>query len=78
MCRDVSTLVARGQVSALPWRCPVQVWAHLAMCRHCGRFWRQIRTIDRALRQVVGRMESEGERTAPLEQKIVDRLDRDE
>ena len=44
-CHDVSTLVATGELSEAPLVRRLSVRMHLAMCRHCRAFRRQVETI---------------------------------
>ena len=41
-CREVSGLVSTGDVETAPLRQRLGVWLHIAMCRHCRRFQRQL------------------------------------
>ena len=49
-CHDVSTLVSTGGLADAPLMRQFRVRLHLAMCRHCRAFSRQIETIGRAAR----------------------------
>ena len=49
-CHDVSTLVSTGGLSDAPVVRKLGVRMHLAMCRHCRAFRRQIEAIARAAR----------------------------
>lgn len=54
-CRQVSTLVSTGTVSAQSINRRFGVWLHLSMCRHCRAFWRGCRRLDRDLRIAIDR-----------------------
>ena len=41
-CREVSTLVSTGDVETASLGRRLGVWLHIAMCRHCRRFRRQL------------------------------------
>jgi len=47
-CKDVSTLVSMGDIERAPMARRMAVWLHLAMCRHCRAFRRQMALIGRA------------------------------
>jgi hypothetical protein len=47
-CREISELVSQSMERDLPWRRRMQVWIHLAMCRLCAGFARQLRLLRRA------------------------------
>ena len=49
-CHDVSMLVSTGGLSDAPLVRRLGVRMHLAMCRHCRAFRRQIEAIARAAR----------------------------
>jgi hypothetical protein len=49
-CHDVSTLVSTGGLPEAPLVRRLGVRMHLAMCRHCRAFRRQVETIGRAAR----------------------------
>jgi predicted anti-sigma-YlaC factor YlaD len=51
-CKDVSTLVSMGDVERAPMARRMAVWLHLAMCRHCRAFRRQMALMGRAARLV--------------------------
>lgn len=50
-CREISKLVSESMDRDLPLRKRIQVWMHLAMCRMCAGFARQVRAIRNALRE---------------------------
>lgn len=74
-CREVSTLTLQGPGPDDSRMRRIEAALHRAMCRHCGRFWRQVRAVDRGLRAVLGRLEQEA--PADLEEQIVRRVHRD-
>ena len=49
-CHDVSMLVSTGGLPDAPFMRKLGVRLHLAMCRHCRAFRRQIKAIARAAR----------------------------
>ncbi len=50
-CREVSRLVSESMERNLPLRQRLQVWLHLAMCRLCAGFARQLRFLRRAIQE---------------------------
>lgn len=73
-CKDVSYRISTGDLAQAPLLERVAVWMHLAMCRNCRAFSRQLQAMARAAR---GRAsEIEVEPPPSFEQKIVDRLRR--
>ncbi|MBI3492261.1 MAG: zf-HC2 domain-containing protein [Acidobacteria bacterium] len=71
-CKDVSTLVSTGGLSDAPLVRRLAVRLHLAMCRHCRAFRRQVEAVARSARAAAAALEVE-----PLhdfESNIVERL----
>jgi len=71
-CREVSMLTLAGPGAPASRLRRTEAWLHRAMCRHCRRFWRQVRAVDRGVRAVLGRLEEEA--PADLEDRIVQRV----
>jgi hypothetical protein len=70
-CHDVSTLVSTGGLPDTFMR-RLEIRMHLAMCRHCRMFRRQIETIARAAR--AAGLAFERELPRDFESTIVHRL----
>ncbi len=49
-CKEVSTLIARGELAEASFTRRLAVRVHLAMCRHCRAFQRQLEAISAAAR----------------------------
>ncbi len=71
-CKEVSALVSMGDVESAPSARRMGVWMHLAMCRHCRAFRRQMALIGRAARLVATAFEREP--SATFEGRILDHL----
>lgn len=71
-CRDVSTLVSRGGLAEQPTTTRVAVWLHLAMCRHCRAFRRQLEAMASAAQRAATQRAPEPQ--ADFERRIVNRL----
>lgn len=71
-CRDVSTLMASGRLGAEPWFRRLLAHAHLAMCRHCRRFRRQIQRLDAGMRRALADLDRG--QPADLEERVLSRL----
>jgi hypothetical protein len=50
-CREITKLVSDSMDGQLPWRQRMQVWMHLAMCRLCSGFAKQLRFLRLAARR---------------------------
>jgi len=48
-CERVSQLVSQGHDRALSWRERVAISFHVAMCRYCTRFMKQLRFMRTAI-----------------------------
>jgi predicted anti-sigma-YlaC factor YlaD len=51
-CREVVHLVASDELAGSGWMRRLAVRMHLAMCRHCRRYAKQIRDLGRAAREI--------------------------
>ena len=74
-CREISKLVSESMDRDLPLRARLQVWMHLAMCRMCSGFARQMRLLRHALREDPERLAArEDGQEAKLPQKARERI----
>jgi predicted anti-sigma-YlaC factor YlaD len=58
-CQEVSTLMSTGDLPRASLTCRLGVGFHLAMCRHCRAFRRQLEAIGRAARALSATFEAE-------------------
>ncbi len=63
-CRDVSALVSRSLDESLTVRERMKIRLHLMFCEACSRFERQVRFMDRAMRDYA-RKDPEGDGAGP-------------
>lgn len=74
-CREVSKLVSESMERELPLRQRLQVWMHLAMCRLCAGFARQLRLLRRAARENPERLAADPAEPEPaLSQEARERM----
>ncbi len=71
-CKEVSTRVSMGEAANAPMVTRIGVWLHVAMCRHCRAFRRQMALIGRAARLVATAFEREP--STAFEGRILDHL----
>jgi predicted anti-sigma-YlaC factor YlaD len=71
-CQEVSTLVSSGDLQAASLGRRLGVGVHLAMCRHCRAFRRQVTAIGEAARALNGAYRTEPR--AAFEADLVQRL----
>ena len=71
-CHDVTTLISTGGLPEAPPVRRLAVRMHLAMCRHCRAFRRQVATIARAAH--AASLAFERELPEDFESEIVQRL----
>jgi hypothetical protein len=67
-CREISRLFSESMDRELPLRQKLQVWMHMAMCRLCSGFARQLRLLRQAARENPERLlpgASDSEATLP-------------
>ena len=53
-CREITQLVASDDVYVAPIRKRLAIRLHLAMCRHCRRYWRELSVIRNTVRRNAG------------------------
>jgi len=72
-CRDVEEKIGSDEIrhAGLMERLAVRI--HLAMCRHCRNYARQLRAIGNAARSVWKSSEQDPERLARLNERITER-----
>lgn len=73
-CKDVSTRISAGDLSGAPLARRLAVHVHLAMCRHCRAFRRQVQAVARAAGVAAAALNAEPSRD--FESTIVDRMRR--
>ena len=72
-CREVSTLLSTGQFDDAPLTRWLAVRLHLAMCRHCTAFRRQLERLSRAAR--AASLDFEREPSPDFESKVRTRVE---
>jgi hypothetical protein len=72
-CRQVSTLLATGDLARAPLSRRLAVRLHLAMCRHCSAFKRWLDVVVAAGREASSLAEREA--PADLESRTLRRID---
>ncbi|MFV1964832.1 MAG: hypothetical protein ACC628_05380 [Pirellulaceae bacterium] len=74
-CREISKLLSESMEHKLPLRIRLQMWMHLAMCRWCSGFARQVRLFRRAVREHPSRLiEDDTDATVSLSQQARARI----
>jgi predicted anti-sigma-YlaC factor YlaD len=71
-CKEVSTFISTGGLAGAPLARRLAVRLHLAMCRHCRAFRRQIEAVARAGRAAAVLLEAEP--PGDFESRLVQRL----
>ena len=74
-CKQVATLLSNGDLAGSSMRTRLAVRLHLAMCRHCRAFARQIEALGRLAG--LDARDHEKEPAGDFEAKIARRLGRD-
>jgi anti-sigma factor RsiW len=70
-CREVSRLVASGDLAGQSAFRRLRVRIHLLGCDHCKRYARELRAISAAARRLLRAQPLDPERPARLEQAII-------
>ncbi len=71
-CREVSRLLASGEVDTAPPMRRILIRLHLMMCDECTRYSRELRQLGETARQAL-RSALDPERLAGLERAILER-----
>jgi predicted anti-sigma-YlaC factor YlaD len=71
-CKEVSTLIARGEQAEASLMRRLAVQFHLAMCRRCRAFRRQLEAISQAARSMAAQEEPGREFEARLTERMRD------
>lgn len=74
-CKEVTTLIARGELTQAPLARRLAVRLHLALCRHCRAFQRQLDAISRAARSATAAVA--GEPGSEFEATLIRRMRED-
>lgn len=72
-CREVSRLLASGEVDTAPAVRRILTRLHLLMCGDCARYSRELRHLGEAARQAL-RSPLDPQRLAALERAILERV----
>jgi hypothetical protein len=72
-CRDVEQKIGSDEIRHAGLMERLAVRLHLAMCRHCRDYARQLRAIGNAVRNVWKSSEEDPERLARLNERITKR-----
>lgn len=70
-CREVTHLVATGDVESASFVRRLELRLHLMMCRHCRNYVRQIAVIGEAARRLWGRDAADTEEESRLETRVL-------
>jgi hypothetical protein len=76
-CRQVSRLIAAGDVESLPFHRRLWVTLHVSMCGRCARFTRELRRIGEAARARWALGTEDRETVDRLEQVVLRQLSQD-
>lgn len=71
-CKQVSTAISTGDFETASLWTRLNIRFHLAMCRHCSAFFRQIQAMTSAVRR--SSAEQTGEAPADLERRVAEKL----
>lgn len=69
-CKDVSGVLLSDQLKSQPWPKRWEIRLHLAMCRHCSSFARQLRKLSAAARAARFGLQSDSD----FEKRLLEKL----
>jgi len=73
-CKDISHLIASGEVDEFGFLKRMELRMHLLMCRHCQNYARQIGALGVGARRLFGAKEPTAEELQRLENEICDKI----
>ena len=73
-CRDISGLVATGELENVGWMKKLEIRLHLMMCGHCARYLAQIRAIGQGARFLIRNQEADAEQIQRMEQDVLNKV----
>ena len=73
-CRDISGLVASGELENVGWIKKLEIRMHLMMCAHCSRYLAPIHAIGQGARFLIRGQEADPEQIQRMEQEVLDRV----
>ncbi len=69
-CKQVTHIVATGEIDELTWLKRIEMRFHLMMCKHCREYMTQLLALGRGARRLFG-FADDPETLARLENKIM-------
>jgi predicted anti-sigma-YlaC factor YlaD len=73
-CKEISRTIASDELATAGWRRRLSVRLHLLMCRHCRRYFRQMREIGTAARRIFGEERPDPDSQEQLRSSILGRI----
>ena len=73
-CRDLSRLVASGEIEDFGFMKRMEIKLHLFMCKHCRNYLAQIRSIGQGAKDAAAETEPDQEQLQRLEKNICDKI----
>ena len=71
-CKQVSTLVSSGDIDNAGFMKKVEVRMHLLMCKHCARYFEQMKSVGKGAKDLAHDQEAEPEQIERMEKNIID------
>ncbi len=73
-CRDLTKLIASGEIEDLGFMKRMEIQFHLFMCKHCRQYMGQIRLIGKGAKKMAAETEPDQEQLQRLEKDICNRI----
>lgn len=73
-CKEVARAISADQLSSADWRSRLSIRFHIFMCRHCRRYFRQMRAIGGAVRRDASATTAESDSHDRLRDAIVRKI----
>ncbi len=73
-CRDLTKLIASGEIEDLGFMKRMEINFHLFMCKHCRQYMGQIRSIGQGAKKMAAEAEPDQEQLQRLEKDICGKI----
>jgi len=73
-CKQVSTLISSGYIDNAGFMKKMEMRMHLLMCKHCARYFDQMKSVGKGARDLAHNQEADAEQIERMEKTILDEV----
>ena len=73
-CKEVSLLVSSDDLSNAGFMKKLEVRMHLMMCKHCARYFEQMKSVGKGARDLAQNQEAAPEQIERMEKNIIEEV----